>query len=268
MLDIFYITIVFFTLLAGVTADEVGDGGGEDQSSPSKNKKFDTKLFTGLFKYVSGYLVLGTVEPAGGVKSTSPPANGLVPTQSVEPLPVLTKVLLKRSDILSLEDTLRALRVELNLAPSIGTVTGGVGGQGGELLRCAKRLGEIACSVAVLLIADDTKNILSEVIGIDSSSPSVLIKMTDAKSSNLKSNMKSSEAEKGKERPDSVSGWSCSIPFSDAFIGNFADLFSCNRDIDTLVDNNLCIFLRTILGYKAPFSYKLDGTISLTSMMK
>jgi hypothetical protein len=245
--------IIIFVFSLGVSDVAGGNGGGEDQHTPRKNKKNGTKLLAGLYKHVSGYLVLGAVstedlESQEKQKQTNRPPAGAAPTQVVDPLPVLTKVLLKRSDVLSLEDSLRALQVDLSVALSLGSVMIGIGGN--VVLKCAERLGEIAI-LLVMMLTDGSKNVTSAVIGADSSIPSLLIKMTHAKNVNLKN-----EGEIGEEKEEKDSmvspGWSCSLPFSDAFITNFADVFSCDKDIDTLLDNNLCIFLRTILGYQMP----------------
>jgi hypothetical protein len=108
------------------------------------------------------------------------------------------------------------------------------------------RLGTIAVQL-VLMLTDNSRTVVSEVVGADTT-PSILIKMN---ANNVLMNEEQIGVER--EKASSVSSsWSCTLPFTDTLIANLADLFSCNKDIDTLLDNNLCIFLRTILGYQPP----------------
>ena len=41
----------------------------------------------------------------------------------------------------------------------------------------------------------------------------------------------------------------CVLPLTDLTLKNLADIFSVNKDTDSLIDGHVSLFVRTILGY-------------------
>ena len=40
----------------------------------------------------------------------------------------------------------------------------------------------------------------------------------------------------------------CVLPLTDMILSNLADIFNVNRDTDSMIDPQLCLFIRTVLG--------------------
>ena len=40
----------------------------------------------------------------------------------------------------------------------------------------------------------------------------------------------------------------CVLPMTDMILSNLADIFNVHRDVDSMIDPQLCFFVRTVLG--------------------
>ena len=211
--------------------------------SPSENEALAKE---GIFSHVACYFILGGNPPAMSEAIAAVPAKGKAQaavSTTIEPVsdPILTKVVLPRAEVASLETTLLCIREELQ--DSIARKRHDV------VLKTANKFAETIKAIFTLLhhaATNGTGNVNSftnegflEVIEHDAES-------MDSSRVNGKEIVKNYVA-KYTSSPDSF----VSLEVNDRNLHSLCQIFSMSKEAsDSISNSDVCKFLKTILGYE------------------
>lgn len=222
-----------------------------------------------LYSHVTTYFLLGAKEipppvvvaPTGKGAAGKPAANAAPVIASAmsspPPEPVLTKLTLHRPAVIYVEKRLRDIRALLIDAIDRKATD--------DIARCAKDYAEVMEHVVELL----KKGFID---GLDES---VHAMMVNDSSTAVINHHTHGHAHEGSSSPrllrlevDDLTDLAnahisipidtegeghtavlCKAPMQDKFMLHLADALSCNKDSDTIANNQLCLFVRSILGY-------------------
>jgi hypothetical protein len=216
-----------------------------------------------LYSHVSSYFLFGpkqniAAEPVvidPKAKGKAPPATPVDATSDANAQPILTKIVLFKQDLKWLEDELRDLYDKLEDGASKGTTDADI-----EAVMAA-RLGHLVRVMVGLL--NNGFIIDRELSGLNGKNG----ELSEKGSSNggsvngelafggLEDRSPTTEAVVKVNDGSSISvivtigEVECIVPFTNTFIKNLADILCNTIDTNSLIENNLCILLRTAFGY-------------------
>ena len=224
----------------------------------------------GLFSHVTAFLLLGdkkdtnaAAAAAAAAASAAPPAKGAkkedpskqvaaTPVESVQP--VLTKVMLPRVDLRSIEKQLRDVRDKyLDVLPKSVTL---------EIRACNEKFSDLVVSLVWLLqngtmyvpgSAANTPISPSARLGLPVRAESEIIEKSSAEFSVTLTFPRDHDDTEGEEKEGGGGGGgthSISVPINEKFMLNLANVLSPGVALDSLLDNDVCQLLRFSLGYE------------------
>jgi hypothetical protein len=192
----------------------------------------------GLYSHVTAYFLLGSkaVETAPDTAAKggkgAPPPTAPVPTAD----PVLTKIVIYRPDLVSIEKALRDTRDSL------------MDGLSKKFNDIVSKIGNALCPLLISLVGLLKNGVILEGAGMkkvanDDDDVEKFVDRCPEISTTL-------SEENGKTIITIIiGGISCKLPVEEATLARLADVVTFDKDCDNIIDNNILSFMRILLGY-------------------
>lgn len=215
-------------------------------SLSSKPNTFGREHYSssGCYSHIAAYFLLGDkastivpvpvapAPPVKGAQAEPPKAVNTAPVNSVQP--VLTKLILPRVDLLPIEKELRNVRSRLMDARAKSVKN--------AVLACNDQFSELMKGLVWLL-----QNGTIFAPGSATTTPTTAGKGGQVKIVEIQGN---SNLEFALQITLQKNGSTITVPITEQFMLNLANIFSSFIAVDSLVDNDCCAFLRMVLGYE------------------
>jgi len=192
----------------------------------------------GLYSHVTAYFLLGSKavetapDPAAKGGKGAPPPTAPVPTAD----PVLTKIVIYRPDLVSIEKALRDTRDSL------------MDGLSKKFSDIVSKTGNALCPLLISLVGLLKNGVILEGAGMkkvanDDDDVEKFVDRCPEISTTL-------SEENGKTIITIIiGGISCKLPVEEATLARLADVVTFDKDCDNIIDNNILSFMRILLGY-------------------
>lgn len=194
----------------------------------------------GLYSHVTAYFLLGSKAVETATEATAKGGKGAPPPEAPSPKadPVLTKIVIFRPDLVSIEKALRDARDSLidGLSKKFSDIVSKVGNQLNHLLTSLIGLlknGLILEGAGIKKVSNADED--DDVEKFQDRCPEITSTLSD---DNGKTIIKLI-----------IGGIPCKLPVDEVTLARLADVVSYDKDCDNIIDNNILSFMRIVLGY-------------------